>query len=313
MYYARLRLVVCSTYFSDCLGTRMLFFSSSGIKKTNIIESIECLVDIGIKNIELSGGTQFQDKTIETLLELKEKHCLNYLVHNYFPPPAHHFVLNIGSHEQKERLTSVDFARGSIDLAYQLGVGIYTIHAGYCRKYAPNKKADGYFVAVEEDVADYETTYQMMWESLNVLKPYADERKIRVGVENLFPIKSGIGRNSILCTQIEILRFLDDLNGNPTLGMLMDFGHLNICAHQFGFDAGSLIDTISDRYMHHILEIHLSGNDGKQDLHKPLEKDDWQLQALKNMDTKTIPITLEYRSLAPEKIYDSYDIIHQYL
>ena len=291
----------------------MLFFSSSGIENKNIVESIEYLAGIGIKNIELSGGTQFQDRTIEKLLELKEKHLLNYLVHNYFPPPVHHFVLNIGSHEQKERLMSVNFARESIDLASQLGVGIYTIHAGYCRKYGPNTKPEGYFVALEEDVVDYETTYKMMWESLNVLKPYAEAREIRVGVENLFQINPGPKRSSILCTQFEILRFLGDLNDDPTLGMLIDFGHLNICAHQFGFDAGSLVDTISDRYMHSILAIHLSGNDGKHDLHKPLEKDDWQLQALKKMDTNTIPVTLEYRSLAPEKIYDCYDMIHQYI
>ena len=55
------------------------------------------MADNGFTNIELSGGTEYYDNFENDLINLKKEFDLNYLIHNYFPPPLEHFVLNLAS------------------------------------------------------------------------------------------------------------------------------------------------------------------------------------------------------------------------
>ena len=73
----------------------MIFVSSSCVEHTKIKDSILELASNGFGNIELSGGTEYYENYIEDLLVLKKTFNLRYLIHNYFPPPKEHFVLNL--------------------------------------------------------------------------------------------------------------------------------------------------------------------------------------------------------------------------
>ena len=72
-----------------------LFVSSSSIKSKNICDCVKLLNSIGVSNIELSGGTNYDSLDVEELIKFKVNNSLNYLVHNYFPPVPKPFVLNL--------------------------------------------------------------------------------------------------------------------------------------------------------------------------------------------------------------------------
>ena len=59
--------------------------------------------------------------------------------------------------------------------------------------------------------------------------------------------------------------------------------------------------------MDKIIAIHISNNNGKQDQHKSLTKDCWQVKTLKNF--RNCPIILETMNLTTEKIISNINIV----
>ena len=91
----------------------MLYVSSSVIKLSSIKERLQKLIDVGIRNIELSGGAEY-DEALESIVgELQKVYNLNYIVHNYFPSPQESFILNIASADENMRKQSVSFVKKS--------------------------------------------------------------------------------------------------------------------------------------------------------------------------------------------------------
>ena len=45
---------------------------------------------------------------------------MNFLIHNYFPPPKKNFILNLGSTNENIRLQSVNLCKGAINLCKNL-------------------------------------------------------------------------------------------------------------------------------------------------------------------------------------------------
>lgn len=109
----------------------MIYISSACSKQNNIKLAVKELVEIGFKNIELTGGTQFYDEYEKDLLELKSKHGLNYLIHNYFPPPENPFILNLASLNEKIYKKSIHHLRKALSLSRTLEADKFGFHAGF--------------------------------------------------------------------------------------------------------------------------------------------------------------------------------------
>ena len=122
----------------------MIFVSSSCLKNNTIKQSVQELANQGYKNIELSGGTNLYEEYVEDLLGLKKKYKLNYLVHNYFPPPKKPFMLNIASLNDELFEKSVDHCVKAINLCKILGSKKYGVHAGFLIDFSPNEAGKKY-------------------------------------------------------------------------------------------------------------------------------------------------------------------------
>ena len=109
----------------------MIYVSSSCVKNNTIKESVEELAQEGYKNIEISGGTKYYDGYVNDLLDLKDNYNLNYLLHNYFPPPKIPFNFNLASQNKLIRKKSLDLAKKAIDLCRQIDSPLYTFHGGF--------------------------------------------------------------------------------------------------------------------------------------------------------------------------------------
>jgi sugar phosphate isomerase/epimerase len=289
----------------------MIFLSSSSIKTNDIEDSLNSLINEGINNIELSGGTKYRANIEEVITQYQEKYDLNLLVHNYFPPPLEDFILNIACYDQAQRRKSVEFIIESIEFASRLGLDRYTVHAGYRRILSPPQKGD-MFVACDNKIIDASKAMQYMYRSLDELEPTAKAAGIRIGIENLFPLPNQ-KNYSLLCTSEEIFAFLDATDGKSDIGILLDLGHLEISANYYNFDKEVFLDCLLNQYAHRILEVHLSGNDGQEDSHMMLQENEWQLQAARKIASALIgiPVTIECRGLTPKKAVQQYKMVSQ--
>ena len=116
-----------------------IFISSSCVKNRTIKESVLELALEGFKKIELSGGTDYYDGYLNDLLSLQEKYSLQYNLHNYFPPPKEHFMLNLSSLNDILYQKSFDHCVQAIDLCKKLGSTRYGIHAGFLIDFLPSE------------------------------------------------------------------------------------------------------------------------------------------------------------------------------
>lgn len=285
----------------------MIFISTASIKNHSIENVLDTLVEAGISNIELSGGTKHCDDLLSKLKVYKEKHNLNFLVHNYFPPPEDDFVLNIASSDETLRKKNVDFVKQSIEFAHGLEVGSYTLHAGYRKVFVPVKDRD-YFVPEDSPDIDAGAAAEIMYRSVLEIKETADRCGVRFGIENLFPIDSSPD-SSLLCTPQDIFRFLDDFADCEQIGLLLDLGHLYISSNHFGFDKDDFIKDLLYKYECKIFGIHLSGNDGKRDTHSMLFPDSWQIKAVKRFAEGNMPVTMESRGLTVDMVLSQLQMV----
>ncbi len=289
----------------------MIFISTASIKNDSIEVVLDTLIELGISNIELSGGTKYSQDILCKLQAYKEKHLLNYLVHNYFPPPQEDFVLNIASSDEKVRTKNVDFVKRSVELAHNLGVNCYTMHAGYTRVLLPVKGSD-YFVPGDSPKVNVTTATEIMYKSILEIKEMAARHKVRLGIENLFPIHDS-PESSLLCTPHDIFSFLDNFEDDGQIGLLLDLGHLYIASNYFDFNKDDFLETLLNKYGCKIFGIHLSGNDGKRDTHGMLFRDSWQIEAVQRFALGNMPITIESRGLNGNMVLDQLQMVKDIL
>lgn len=289
----------------------MIYISSAAVKSSSIENSVKKLARIGIRNIALSGGTSYSDNILKKLKDLKKEFSLNILIHNYFPPSKKDFVLNIASNNKVTRLKSINFVKKSINLARDLEIDWYTLHPGYAIELHTAQKSD-YFIADNSQSISPELASTNMFESLSEIREYAVEQGVRIGLENLFPIDNA-PTSSLLCLPADIIQFLDYFSKDDNIGFLLDLGHLSISANYFGFNKDKFIETLSKEYQHKILEIHLSGNDGKKDQHTLLAPDCWQLRAVRRFDLEKTPITIECRGFNTKELLKQYQMVKNIL
>ena len=288
-----------------------VYVSTASVKNKVITDSINEILESGFSTIELTGGTNYTNDYFEQLVALKEKFKLNYMVHNYFPPPKKHFVLNLASPVSKSREQSVDFCRQSILLASKLGVDRYTVHAGYAEELVPPSEGEQYFQSADENVVSYDESVNHMYDSVDELVNYAEDHNVLFGLENLFPY-GRIKKQPLFSEPDTIFEYLSRFENNSA-GLLMDLGHLLISANYFGFDKDKFLKKLTKEYPKKILGIHISGNDGVFDTHCQLTKSDWQLNGLKHFKYLDLPVTLESRGLSCKQIVEQVKLVETYL
>jgi sugar phosphate isomerase/epimerase len=260
-------------------------------------DAVYALANRGFKCIELSGGTEYYRELYDDLILLKEEYNLTYKIHNYFPPPLEHAVINLSSQDSQ----TVNASLGIINTAHQwISEGLaeeYSLHAGFLFEMT---MADiGEAREKEHNSIPYEVGYDSYFKRL---QKFYNEIGIKPIVENNVVSKANFlkfGFNPFLLTSAK--EIVDALSLH-NFDLLLDLAHLKVSAatlgHSFEKEAEILMPLTS--------YIHLSENDSKNDLNLPLKKDCQVLQILKRFKGKSSDFTLEvYSSL--DDIEMSYD------
>jgi len=285
------------------------YISSSSSPKKDISDIVNDINRFGFSRIELTGNVGYSEGLEDKILELKERRGLDVMIHNYLPFRNEDFVLNLASRDPDvKRKTSRHIAE-AVKLSKRLDNDLYGMHAGFRHDLLPEMK-DDFFMVKTRDCNKKEDFYGFLAEVFR--SPEVGD--FRIAVENLFP-KSLNNIYAFLCTPEEIEDLLDYFKGTPNLGLLLDLGHLNIAAAKLGFDRRKALDTLFGKHIDRIFEIHISENDGFNDMHGKCGLDSWQLECVADhkRSLKDVPVVFEWRDSVSKASFRHFELIEKKL
>jgi len=263
----------------------MIYVTSSSVKHNKIKDSVEELVNNGFRNIELSGGTEYYNGFLDDLLELKAKYNLNYICHNYFPPPEEHFVLNLASLNDEIYLKTFEHLVSTIELSKKLGATRFGFHAGF---FIDIKVSEIGKKITREELFDKHKSIQRFCDGFNKLEKIAKELNIYIE-NNVFSstnAKTYDNENIFMLTSSEEYNELKKIiNAN----LLLDIGHLKVSSTTLNLNFENELKYMLDRSDY----IHISDNDGFHDLNQKMDKNSNIIMLLKKQNLKNKIFTLE--------------------
>lgn len=280
----------------------MIYVSSSCVKHNKITDSVIELVDNGFRNIELSGGTEYYDGFEKDLLELKEKYTLNYICHNYFPPPKKHLVLNLASLNDETYEKTFNHLVKSIMLSKKLGAKKFGFHAGF-------------FIDIKVSEIGKKINKNTLFHKEKAIKKFCDgfedlqqiAKNLKLYVEN--NVFSSTNYKTYNGNQIFMLCNFEDyqkLQNKINFNLLLDVAHLKVSSQSLNLYFESQLSSMISKTDY----VHISDNDSLHDLNNTLKQDSNLIALLQKQDLKNKDFTLEvYDSI--DKIKQSYQILQE--
>ena len=274
------------------------------------------LFDLGIHRVELTGPHPSRPVDL-LIMELQKwrQQGMFFIIHNYFPPPANDFVLNLASFDENTSLQTKNLIISALKLAAAIDSPIYGCHSGYLADAIAQN--DGTFQFLESRYPLKDCTQQtaaVIQEIISMADAIMPPRGILL--ENLFPPENG--ENHSIARTPEEIELLFSLLPDHSFNLLLDLAHLELTCSLAGFSPDDALNRIIEKFADRIYEVHISGHDGKKDLHTPLTPDSWQVGALKEINSaRNIPddiiFTLESRNLPETVLLQQIELITRVL
>lgn len=236
----------------------MIYVSSSCVNFEKIKHSVEYLVNKGIKNIELSGGTKFYDTIVDDLIILKKKHNINFLCHNYFPPPKENFFINLASINDEIFDKSILHIKNSIKFCNLLEIKKYSFHAGFFIDPKINNKKH-YF---HQNFIDRDKSILRFVQAFEEIKNYNKNFGIELYLENNVISKSNFSvfdSNFLMLTNY--LEY-QELKKKIDFELLLDVAHLKVSCKTLNLN---FVEEL-DKFTKLTDFFHISDNDGIEDI-----------------------------------------------
>lgn len=265
---------------------RPIFYSTACLSaKEPLEQKIRTLIASGAPGVELG-----QNVTVPEGFDWSSLRGTPCAVHNYFPPPATDFLLNLA----EEKTTSMNFCRHALEVCEKIGAQMYSVHGGF-RADIPISELGSPIES--RAVADYEDAYARLLASLRALGKEAGKMSLLVEPNVVAGFNAGIRDQLLMVTGAELMRLVNDVDLD-NFGVLLDLGHLKVTAQTLGFDPLDFIEEISIL----ISAFHLHSNDGKSDQHRPAMPDDWTFEITRDKRFRHLPIVIESHFDSPEAL-----------
>ena len=238
------------------IGAQTTFYGYKGdvVEKTkkliNIFESLDMLpyVQIG------PAPAQLFETLVSELNMLKDKHEVEYSVHQSIWVPSSDFFLNLGSSDEAAKRGTVDSLKKSIDFAREIEASEVSFHAGCAaNKVVQDEELEPLTIL---EAISYEEAYLNVEEILKELLGHA-KKDVKLSIENL---NYRPERRYLFSTPEDFQRLPLGVN------VLFDTGHAYFSKTRMRNP--SYTETMVDIVGGKITEIHASDNDGSEDQHK---------------------------------------------
>lgn len=265
----------------------MIYVSSSCVRHNNIAEVICQLMDKGIQNIELSGGTEYYDGIEHDLKRLKEKYQLNYACHAYFPPPKVPFVVNLASCNDAIYRKSIEHYDNCIELLKRIDCSVLSVHAGFLVEINKDKIGRKLSRAV---IYDRNEAYSRFCYAYENLSKKCREQSIRLYLENNVLSRENYQefeyQNYFMMTDYKSIMYMKN---QIDFDLLLDLGHLHVSSDTLDLD----YEQECNKLEKYVKWLHISENNGIYDEHKPLKKESVILEAFQKLFRSDLNVTLE--------------------
>lgn len=243
----------------------------------------------------------------ESIRDLAMGCDIRLLVHNYFPPAASSFVLNLGSLESRQREASLGFAKHAIDLCRFFGAPYYSVHSAFACHASPNSLGKPLRSLPRYPL---DKTVGHLVESLKILSEYASGQGVALALENHTVEADNLidGENLLLpgATPEELLMLLAKV-GDGNLGILLDLGHLAVSAASLHFSAREAVRTLAP----HLLGLHVHDNDTLRDSHQPVSEKSWFWGVLDSCCPCHLARIVEVPHLGKEELRQQLAMLHR--
>ena len=252
-----------------------------------------------ISNVEL-GSNHIYEKNFKKIIQ---QYNFRFLVHNYFPIPRKSFVVNIASLNKKIRTISILHAKKAINFCQSTNSKLYTIHPGFLVDpiNASRTKNNYDFMWDNNNLnGNYNLAFNNMLSSLKKIVHFAKRKKIKVAIET----EGSFKKKDLLLMQkpAEYKELFKYFKPND-LGINLNIGHLNLASKAFNFSKFKFVEKLKQ----YILAIELSHNNGIEDQHLPLKRNEWYWKIITDPDFSKVYKILEFRNTNIKNIKDVFN------
>ncbi|MCX2982114.1 hypothetical protein EYC98_14730 [Halieaceae bacterium IMCC14734] len=280
----------------------MIYVSTGGFRGRPADAVAAELLSAGVKSIELSG-CEYSETLLEDLRLLVPE--LEFQLHNYFPPPADPFVLNLGSLDKQVGERSIAHVEQAIQWCVELGTSRYSFHAGFLLD--PKVDELGRRIPARS-LFNRDESIEAFISRVSQLAEIAERAGVALMIENNVlsanNAKEFASNPLLMCDPEESQNIMRRLPDSVT--QLIDVAHLKVSANSLGFKPESMFDVCSER----ITGYHLSDNNGLEDSNKPFADDAWFWRYLK---PDVGYYSVEVYDCAPEVLVQQVDLVHSKL
>ena len=265
----------------------MIYVSTACLKRNRISEVLKEYGENGIKNIELSGGTEYYQDIELDLNKYKREYDLKYACHAYFPPPKENFVVNLASCNDKIYRRSIEHYEKCIEMLVRNDIRVLSIHAGFLVEITLETIGKR---VVNPKVYNERESYARFTEAYRHIAKLCKEHNIDFYLENNVLNRENYeefqNHNYFMMTDyVSIMRMKEELDFN----LLLDLAHLYVSTHTLGLS----YDEQCEKLLPYIKWLHVSENNGIVDQHKPLVSESDITKQIHGIDTDNISVTLE--------------------
>lgn len=265
----------------------MIYVSSSCVKATNITDIIHILAQQDIRNIELSGGTDYYPEIGADLKKLKQAYDLNYTCHAYFPPSQIPFVVNLASCNDQIYNQSVMHYIQCIEMLKKLECKVLSIHAGFLIEIGANEI--GHRLS-NRTIYNEDAAYDRFCKAYEYIAKLCFQNKIDLYLENNVlsaeNYKEFDYHNYMMMTDFDSIMMM---RKRLDFNLLLDLGHLHVTSNTLGLNYTQECRSLQE----YIKWIHVSENDGIVDEHQPLKENSKIFKELSKLYNTELNITLE--------------------
>lgn len=265
----------------------MIYVSSSCLKNKYISETVEQLALVGIRYIELSGGTDYYPDLEEDLIKLKKKYDLYYTCHAYFPPPKEPIVVNLASCDDDIYQKSISHYENCIQFMEKLDCKTLSVHAGFLIRIEAGKIGKRLDCAV---IYNEEKAYDRFCSAYAYLSNLCQKKGITLYLENNVLSEENYQEfqqhNYLMMTDYDSILMM---NKKIDFNLLLDLGHLHVSANTLNLDFCEECNKLK-RY---VKWLHVSENDGITDQHYPIIRESVISDELGKIYSEGTNITLE--------------------
>ena len=280
----------------------MVYVSTGGFRGRTADEVAGELMRRGIKCIELSGGA-YSETLLNDLQVLAQN--IRFQIHNYFPPPADPFVLNLGSLDPTIGARSIAHVEQALEWCGALGADRYSFHAGFLL----DPKVDELGRRIpNRHLFNRDDCIETFINRVTHVAEIAQKSGIAIMIENnVLSAKNALefSANPLLMSEPrecrEIMRRMPD-----NVKLLIDVAHLKVSAKSLGFNPAHMFDKCHEW----ITGFHLSDNNGLEDSNQPFTEDSWFWRHLK---TDVGYYSVEVYGSSPDQLSQQVDLLRSKL